>query len=86
MILTEIPLCLLTLMKCCFLNCFFFSSLFSEGKPDPSGWTSPRFSMFRPDHNGWNPLMVAAHQGTKDPLPDFLSALKIQWRCVSLKG
>lgn len=85
MILTEIPLCLLTLMKCCFLNCFF-SSLFSEGKPDPSGWTSPRFSMFRPDHNGWNPLMVAAHQGTKDPWPDFLSALKIQWRRVSLNG
>ena len=69
-----------------FLELGFFSSLFSEGKPDPSGWTSPRFSMFRPDHNGWNPLMVAAHQGTKDPWPDFLSALKIQWRCVSLNG
>ena len=28
--------------------------------------------MFRPDHNGWNPLMVAAHQGTKDPWPELL--------------
>ena len=69
-----------------FFELFFFHLFFSEGKPDPSGWTSPRFSMFRPDHNGWNPLMVAAHQGTKDPLPDFLSALKIQWRRVSLNG
>ena len=64
-------------MECCFQS-VFFSSLFSEGKPDPSGWTSPRFFMFRPDHNGWNPLMVAAHQGTKEPWPELLSALKIQ--------
>ena len=85
MILTEIPLCLQDLWNVVFRS-VFFSSLFSEGKPDPSGWTSPRFSMFRPDHNGWNPLMVAAHQGTKDPWPDFLSALKIQWRGVSLNG
>ena len=35
----------------------------SDGKPDPSAWASPKFSMFRADHSGWNALMVAANQG-----------------------
>ena len=34
-----------------------------DSYPAPSGWASPKFSMFRPDLNGWNPLMVAANQG-----------------------
>ena len=34
-----------------------------DSNPAPSGWASPKFSMFRPDLNGWNPLMVAANQG-----------------------
>lgn len=36
----------------------------SDRKPDPSTWMSPTFSMFRPDHSGWDPLMVAANQGS----------------------
>lgn len=36
----------------------------SDRKPDPSTWKSPTFSMFRPDHSGWDPLMVAANQGS----------------------
>ena len=38
-------------------------TLILDSNPAPSGWASPKFSMFPPDLNGWNPLMGAANQG-----------------------